>query len=180
MSALLHPFERSHLGLAPFRCVGHERRVIVHGIGPTAVVQPAGTCDHCGTGIADCYVILSSDGKRFVVGSSCVEKTYKEVNTAVPVDIRRQIAAVARVKSEARRQAKWDAIKPRQEAAQMILDARPALFTDRPHTNAFFANQGKTFRDYVIFNLTRGGLDGITWACKTIEAGAVHLTQPVK
>ena len=34
-----------------------------------------GSCDFCGQGIADCYQIRSSDGRNFIVGSSCVNKT---------------------------------------------------------------------------------------------------------
>lgn len=74
-----HVFTRSGNGQAPFRCVGYSHRV-----GPLVLAdgsqvgyegQPMGTCDHCGTGIAECFEILSADGKRFIVGSSCVFKT---------------------------------------------------------------------------------------------------------
>jgi hypothetical protein len=74
-----HVFTKSGLGIGPFRCVG-----VFQKVGP--IVMPDGTeigspgqamgvCAHCGTGIADCYQIRSADGKQFVVGSSCVEKT---------------------------------------------------------------------------------------------------------
>lgn len=74
----LHVFTRSGNGLPPFRCVG-----VMQKIGPIRMPdgteigspgQPMGCCDHCGTGIADCYMIVSGDGKRFLVGSSCVER----------------------------------------------------------------------------------------------------------
>lgn len=74
-----HVFSRSKLGLPPFRCIG-----VYQDVGPKTLSdgsqvgsagQSMGVCDHCGTGIRDCYQIKSSDGKSFVVGSSCVEKT---------------------------------------------------------------------------------------------------------
>lgn len=75
----LHVFTRSKLGLPPFKCVG-----VYEDVGPKTLSdgsqvgsagQSMGVCDHCGTGIRDCYQIKSGDGKTFVVGSSCVEKT---------------------------------------------------------------------------------------------------------
>ena len=79
----MHPFEKSGLGKAPFRLVGHGTRIgpirIPNPDGTTTEIgspgQPMGSCKHCGMGIADCYVIRSSDGKEFEVGSSCVLKT---------------------------------------------------------------------------------------------------------
>jgi len=74
-----HVFSRSKLGLPPFRCIG-----VYQDVGPKTLSdgsqvgsagQSMGVCDHCGTGIRDCYQIKSSDGNTFVVGSSCVEKT---------------------------------------------------------------------------------------------------------
>jgi len=75
----VHVFTRSKLGLAPFRCIG-----VYQDVGPKTLSdgsqvgsagQSMGVCDHCGTGIRDCYQIKSADGNTFVVGSSCVEKT---------------------------------------------------------------------------------------------------------
>lgn len=68
-----HRFELAGLGVAPFRVAGFEIRTYqaCHG----APVQVGGSCDYCGTGIKNTYLIDSSDGRRFVVGSSCVRKT---------------------------------------------------------------------------------------------------------
>jgi hypothetical protein len=79
----MHVFTRSNLGVAPFRCVGVFSDTGPHlypqADGTTIEIgspgQAMGVCAHCGTGIADCYKIRSADGKEFVVGSSCVEKT---------------------------------------------------------------------------------------------------------
>ena len=79
----IHVFEKAGLGKAPFRFVRVERRVgpIVTTIAPgiTAMVgapgQPMGSCAYCGTGIAECCVIHSADGREFIVGNECVRKT---------------------------------------------------------------------------------------------------------
>lgn len=72
MSAVLHPFERAGLGKAPFSCVGvRENWFEMPGFGR----KPGGSCNYCGTGILNEYVIKSADGGEFVVGCDCVEKT---------------------------------------------------------------------------------------------------------
>lgn len=165
MTRLLHPFERSGFGSAPYTFVGYVEKVHVAG----DAVKAGGTCDHCGTGIRHCFKIRSADGKEFVVGSTCVTKTYREVDTTVPVDIRRAIADVERQKREAKAAAAWKAFSPRLEAARASLDANASLFADRKHPNDYFASQGKTYRDYVTFNLNAGGMAGKEWAVALIE-----------
>lgn len=75
----LHKFEKAGLGKAPFRIMGHEEKRgpidLGNGLTVGSPGQPMGTCDFCGTGIVDCFRIASSDGKTFIVGSVCVEKT---------------------------------------------------------------------------------------------------------
>lgn len=77
-----HVFERSGLGNAPYRLID-----VYSDVGPKKYFvggcemevgypgQSMGRCDHCGTAIGTCYKLRSSDGKSFVVGSSCVEKS---------------------------------------------------------------------------------------------------------
>lgn len=80
----MHPFEKAELGKAPFRVIGCFQDIGPHrSVCPTTGVtievgspgQPMGVCKYCWQGIAICYMIESSDGKRFTVGSSCVAKT---------------------------------------------------------------------------------------------------------
>lgn len=178
MSSILHPFERAGLGLAPFRCVGVEHRVgpikttdpkfpgVTFEVG--APGQPMGTCDYCGTGIADCYVIRSADGKKFVVGSDCVMRTYSETNTAIPVDIRRAIAEVRRQKNEkrndARRARELATLTPLLEEARAFLAANPTAFAGEPHPMI----SGKTRRDYFEFLLGMAGNATRIATCRTI------------
>lgn len=83
--ARVHPFEKAGLGKAPFRCVGVETKVgpIVTPDGTTigSPGQPMGSCQYCGTGISDCFWIVSADNKRFYVGCDCVRKTADEGST---------------------------------------------------------------------------------------------------
>lgn len=75
----MHVFEKAGLGKAPFRLVNvYTKRGPIqlgNGLSVGAPNQPMGSCDYCGTGIAECFEILSADGKRFVVGCDCVRKT---------------------------------------------------------------------------------------------------------
>ena len=105
---MTHPFELSGHGHAPYRCVGmRENWFEMPGFGR----KPGGSCQHCGTGILYEYQIVSSDGVRFHVGSSCVEKTektmdgYQAVRTA-HVSAQRQACATKRRQE---REEKWAA-----------------------------------------------------------------------
>ncbi len=69
----IHPFEKAGLGKAPFQCVGFT--VKKYQACADAPVQPGDSCDFCGTGIMNVFEIQSADGRRFVVGIDCVEKT---------------------------------------------------------------------------------------------------------
>ena len=108
----MHPFQKSGLGIAPFRCVGVSENVYSTGGGHS---QPGGTCDYCGTGIRWEFHIESSDGKEFDVGCDCVAKTYREYGGEIAnfrkvrlEHARQRRAAGAAVRREARKQA-WEA-----------------------------------------------------------------------
>lgn len=115
----IHPFEVAGLGRAPFRLVGFERKVgpikLACGTEVGSPGQPMGTCDFCGTGIADCYQIRSADLKTFVVGCDCVMKLEREDNRLVS-EVKRKKLALDRAKREAKRQAKWQAVRAEREA----------------------------------------------------------------
>jgi hypothetical protein len=69
----IHVFEKAHLGVAPFRFVGMEKKV--YQACPGAPIQPGGMCDYCGQGIMFLCTIRDRDGKTFIVGSDCVLRT---------------------------------------------------------------------------------------------------------
>jgi hypothetical protein len=114
----LHVFERSGLGTAPFRCVDVFEKFITHHDGST---QASGSCQHCGTGIRWCCVVRGADGREFIVGNSCVEKTgdrglIQAFKTHPKV---REAQRAARQRLDAAKIAEWDALwaDPATEAA---------------------------------------------------------------
>lgn len=118
MNNTVHPFERAGLGKSPFRCVGCRENWFVMGDGSR---KPGGTCNYCGTGILNEYVIKSSDGKSFVVGCDCVQRTNADV-----VGFREERLKLARTKratkvSERRaiKRAEWDKIRAEEKVARM-------------------------------------------------------------
>lgn len=68
-----HVFERDGLGLAHLG--PPEKRGAQSQCTEMAPAQPGGVCAHCGTGIMDCCLIRGADGRTFVVGTTCVNKT---------------------------------------------------------------------------------------------------------
>jgi len=118
---MVHPFEKAGLGKAPFHCVGIRENVYVTAGG--AHRQPGGCCNYCGTGIQWEYIIKSSDGATFVVGSDCVQRTgepmdnFKEVRRT---HIREQRAIKNSVKREAR-QKLWDKRKAERKEERAAL-----------------------------------------------------------
>lgn len=104
----MHPFD--HLGKSPFRCVGMRKNVFSIPGCPEAT-KPGGSCQHCGTGIMYEFVIEDAEGKRFVVGSDCVEKTGAEVSEfrRIRLAAEREKRAVKRSARELERQLQWKA-----------------------------------------------------------------------
>lgn len=109
-SIKIHPFEEAGLGKAPFRCIGVERRVgpikCADGSEIGSPGQPMGSCDYCGTGIADCFTIQSGDGKRFIVGCDCVAKaSAAHADNRLLTDLERQQAKLNKAKRDAKKAA---------------------------------------------------------------------------
>lgn len=180
-----HPFQAAGLGLAPFRCIGHEHKVgPLRYPGPDGTTleigapgQPMGTCDYCGTGIADCYVIKSRDGKRFIVGSDCVARTYRECGETVPTDVERQIAEVRRERAAARREVKRLALVERFKAARDLFASLPVeSFTGEPHPYGYTdraSGRPLTRRDFLEYQ-SRGCSteNGMRQFCDAVEGAA--------
>jgi hypothetical protein len=122
----VHKFEAAGLGKAPFRFVGLSENVIKH---PDGSSQSGGTCDYCSNGIRhECWV-LSADGKRFKVGSNCIEKVddaglYQAYKTSPAL----------RAANRAKAQAKYAA--DRAELAALIEAHKDALAA-MPHPYGF-------------------------------------------
>lgn len=68
----IHAFEIAGLGKGPFKFNGVSQKIFkaTHD----SPGKPGGSCAFCGTGITDCCHVESSDGKQFIVGSTCINK----------------------------------------------------------------------------------------------------------
>jgi hypothetical protein len=173
--AFLHPFEKAGLGKAPFRCVGVSRKVgpirIANKDGTVTEIgaegQPMGSCDFCGTGIADCYEIRSADGKAFVVGCDCVAKTCakgERILAEVEAKARDLRNAAARVRAAKKAKAA--------DARLAELLARPgfrASLEARPSAYAWKAAEGATGWDDLEWLANRCGHAGTVRLIKRLE-----------
>ena len=96
----IHTFTASGLGTAPFSFAG--------------VDEKSDGCRHCGAPIRNRFHIVSADGVRSVVGSTCILKTGDKglIDIAKAEKNRR-----AREKAQAKRDIAWEAARPAREAA---------------------------------------------------------------
>ncbi len=114
----IHPFERSGLGVGPFSlecCVDipdPEFAAINTGASLELAEQSRrfkvgfGTCDHCGQGIMHNAVIRDSEGKHFVVGLDCAQKTFDScLASKAKIEQRR----ISREKAQERKRLKHEA-----------------------------------------------------------------------
>lgn len=146
-----HIFEVSGLGHAPFKLLSVDM-VEQDPNGP----RRGTSCDHCGTYITNLFFCESADGKKFVIGSTCAEKLG---DAGLTKAVRREVANHRRELREAKWRAEMEPIwaKEREDAekaAQNRLSeynrVKPLLAT-QPHPNEYFASQGKTKLDYLMY-----------------------------
>lgn len=165
VGSTVHCFERAGLGKAPFAFQGsHER---TYQACPGAPIQPAGTCAYCGQGIRYCFIIRSSDGKLFEVGSDCVEKTDD-------AGLRRLVDAKVRaLKREATHKRQDEQIE---EGKRLIAQApvAAALEAQVITENYYHSNRLSLLTWY----LSNAGRSGASWAAR--EVIKMSKTIPVK
>jgi hypothetical protein len=128
---LIHAWEDAGHGKAPFRMLAvislpgpslAEKNPIGYANAAAAAAADArahgvacGTCDVCGAGILQNFVIRSADGKRFVVGCDCVAKS----GDAGLIDgVKALKRKAAREAKEARRREEWERTRPEREARE--------------------------------------------------------------
>lgn len=124
-----------------------------------------GTCSHCGQGIMNNFIIIRGDGKKFAVGSDCIDKVGMSAD-----QMKRFKSEELRVERE-KRQVKKEAKKAKQkEHLETVL--RPRLkelaskdLTGFPHPSI----PSLTFADYVKFVLERGGCKAVSATVKLVE-----------
>ena len=149
----IHPFEAAGLGVAPFHFVGMTEKSgpikLGNGLTVGAPGQPMGTCDYCGQGIKYCCSIKAADGAEFIVGNDCVRKTYKK-GSRVLTDVQRAVNAR---KTEIRN-AK---LAKRRIVAVELFEQHRAAIAELPHSNRYWADQGRTRADEVQWMIERAG-----------------------
>ncbi len=160
MTKAIHPFERSHLGLAPFRCVGwyESKYQACHG----APIQPGSSCDYCGQGIMLVFRIKSSDGKEFKVGCDCVAKTAREcAKTDIERDARSVVDQVNKIRTAVSNARKDEHIK----AAIAKLDDNASALDIQIE----IAGKQRNAFDYLRWMFTHGGRTGKLKAAKKTD-----------
>lgn len=152
-ASAIHPFEKRGLGRAPFRCIGsYESKFQAIPGDPSCPVQPGSSCDYCGNGIMNVFVIKSADGKKFKVGCDCVAQTVQAcAKTELERGARAMLAAVNKIKTAAANSRKDTVIAAARAKLEANAGALESLTIEmRGSRNALeylrwmFANAGRT------------------------------------
>lgn len=164
----VHPFEKAGLGRAPFRFIGVEVKIgpIMLDDGMTMVGspgQPMGTCAYCGNGIAECCHIRDADGKTFIVGNVCVNKTAdKPLISKVKLAMRKRNAEKRKAREAARIERMLETFA--REDVKAVLAT-----TDSP--NAYrAAERGETALCWAEFMVANAGNKGKIEVARKVEA----------
>ena len=92
MQTATHIFETAGLGKAPYKYIG--------------CIKLSSGCQYCGTGILYQFWLLSSDGKKFYVGSDCIEKSG---DSGLMYHAKKERSKISREQRLARQQAQYEA-----------------------------------------------------------------------
>ena len=155
-----HVFERAGLGKAPFKFTGFEHKTFQAT--PDAPIQVSGSCDYCATGISDMYWILSSDGKRFKVGSTCVDKT---ADKGLINPMKRVMNRIKRERTNERADVR---IKVARELLKASETVRTALAGEHS-PNAWRAEKGETRLDWALWMMANAGRKGRLTVASVVE-----------
>jgi len=126
-------FEQAGLGKSPFHLLG------INDLG-----RASGTCSYCGHPIRYEYRILSADGRKSTIGSECIRSDWQPW-------AREAISSLATMKRAAKRRR----LRDRAAVACQIVEKYGQRYATQPHPNEYFASQGRTYRDYLLYILGR-------------------------
>lgn len=152
-----HKFERAGLGKAPFKFVGME--VKLFQAAPGEPVRAGSSCDYCATAIANCYWILSADGKRFKVGCDCIAK----------IGDAGLVKQIDRVKRDHEKKLADERAKKKIQAALDKLPSIEQALKSMPHPRTWLADKGLTRYDWVTWMFEKAGRKGQLEAAKYIS-----------
>ena len=172
-----HPF--AHIAPGPYRFAGMETEEdraelncdLERDGKPFTTNLSGGSCHHCWTAISEVYwFVCRTTGKRFKVGSTCVEKAHGYLSRSpLPAD-----PALAAARLAARRAA---AVKRRAADARTIQGLLHTLadYTARqrlaalPSPNAYRAEKGESMLDWAQWHLANAGVTGKKRAAKAVR-----------
>ena len=120
----MHIFEAAGLGKAPYTLIGQA----------TGGTQ----CDYCGTHLIHQFHLKSADGKTFVVGCDCVEKTGDRV----------LIGKVRRGQSLRKAAAKYTPLEIARRELLALITQNLSRLQAIPHPTSWKAEKGETFADW--------------------------------
>lgn len=147
MTDTIHIFEKAGLGKAPFYFKG------------CTTLDRGGSCDFCVTAIKTACWIVSSDGKRFKVGSNCVRKTGD-------AGLRKKLSEAEKIIRQQKKAAKTQKEKLIIESAQAQLETVRSILSTKPHPNVNCKHL--TYADYVDYLFFMAGHTGRLKAAKII------------
>lgn len=169
----MHPFERT-LGQGPYKFVAffdlgqvigalHAGNVGAYNNGlamAPKVESGLGTCSHCGHAILNIYVVQIGNGKRYGVGSECIEKA------GLPA---RELSAVKRAELKHKRDQRA-ALKVRKGAAargeiKALIESQTDTLKALPHPSV----DGLNLLNYATYTLDRSSDGGVVFALKRIK-----------
>jgi hypothetical protein len=132
-------------------------RVVGFSTKTTKEGQPAGTCDHCGTGIKYLvHVIDPSDGVERVIGTSCANKVGNE---AVRTCVRERITEDERQRREEKWKARYQAEQQTWHEIQMSAIRNQTAWIDRvADIVVAVRDSGNTFLSDLGCQLSNGAL----------------------
>lgn len=135
---------------------------------PNCPIQPGAACDHCGTGIYDCYHFTATKtGERFKVGCDCVRKmlaVVKDSNSLSAAEL--QARKVRNSRARVRRENKTETLRA---DIRTRIEANRAMLTAKPHPEAYWAGRGQTALDWAEWLATRGGLPALTKLARDLD-----------
>lgn len=152
----VHKFEAAGLGKAPFTFVGFEIKrgpiKLADGSEVGAPGQPMGTCCYCGTGIANCFNVRSSDGRAFYVGSDCIAKVG---DAGLMKAVKRIVSDAAKARKREREAKAEDAAK---EVCENLLATFGEEFKRVPHPRGFAGLSLFDYAEWMLKNTRSFGI----------------------
>jgi hypothetical protein len=163
-----HPFERT-LGPGPYKLVGFFALVLPNEANQgranfhmaPKVERGIGTCAHCSHAIINCYIVQTSEGKRYGVGSDCILKVDMPHTERTKL---KKLELAHKKNQRAEKQVK----KGQQARAELadIIANQTQILQLKPHPKG---RANSNLLNYAKFVLERSGNSGIMQALKLIK-----------